>query len=74
MARKTRGEGQAALEVREDAAFAADQPFEGEHYGAKLNEIVAHFREIDPEGWAEIALTPLQHGVEVMARKLAALG
>lgn len=39
-----------------------------------LNAAVAYFKEAFPDDWDELALCPLQHGLETMAHKLAAKG
>jgi hypothetical protein len=58
-ARKARVEGAAAA-----PAERPSRTFRG---------LVAQFREAHPDKWNEIALTPLQHGVEVIAEHLERL-
>lgn len=58
-ARKARVEGETAPKAERPS-----RPFRA---------LVAQFREAYPDKWEEIALTPLQHGVEVMAEHLERL-
>lgn len=63
----------AAVEGAKSKAPIAKDEQSPKHYAAHLNEIIAYYRERDPDGWDELALCPLQHGIETISNKLAAL-
>jgi len=67
------GRVKAAVEGAASKSPVAKDERSPKDYAAHLEEIIAYFRERDPEGWDELALCPLQHGVETIASKLRAL-
>lgn len=66
MPRKARVEGAAAEPERDEAG---KRPKDHAHH---LEDAYEAFQQIDPEGWEELRLCPLQHGIETMVRKLRA--
>jgi hypothetical protein len=60
----------AARKARVEGAAATPK---AERPSVPFRALVAQFREARPEVWEEIALTPLQHGIEVIAEHLERL-
>jgi hypothetical protein len=46
---------------------------EGPSLAAQFRDLVATFRDVHPDKWDAIALTPTQHGVETIAEHLEKL-
>lgn len=42
-------------------------------HAAALYEAIRFYRARDPDGWNELALCPLQHGLDTIATRLRAL-
>jgi hypothetical protein len=62
----------AARKARVEGA-RAPKAAEGPSLAKQFRDLIATFRDVHPDKWDEIALTPTQHGVDAIAEHLERL-